>query len=92
MHSMAEDMMLRLQVAKRRLQVPNPHLQDVLDEREKAIQVEHINERLHTGRYYRIAKSNDYAMAFQVVCKHPSRRSYVQRICFLGQDVLLSCS
>ncbi len=80
--------MLRLQVAKRRLQVRSQQLQDVLDEREKAIQIEHINERLHTGRYYRIAKDNEYALAFQVACKHPSRRSYVQRICFLGEDVL----
>lgn len=66
MHSMVEDMMLRLQVAKGRLQVRNRHLQDVRDEREKAIQVEHINERLHTGRYDRFVKENDFPMAFHL--------------------------
>ena len=28
-------------------------------------------------------------LIFQVICKHPERRSYVQRVCFLGQDVSL---
>lgn len=59
--------------------------------REKAMRAEHIQSRLSTGKYYRLTKRDECSgvnsqIALQVVCKHPERRAYVQRVCFLGKD------
>ena len=88
MYAQSEDMMLRLQTAKSKLQRQHfQHDQEPIDDRERAIQNEHIHERLRSGGYYRVSKDNESCLVFQVVGKNPARRSYVQRICFLGVDV-----
>ena len=63
-------------------------------DREKQMRSEHVNCRLSSGKYYQVCKHDgegnpESRLIFQVICKHPERRSYVQRVCFLGKDVSL---
>ncbi len=90
MYSNADAMLQKLQAAKALLRQPGSDTvlnEGVLDDRERAMQREHMNSKLGVGKYYRIVRPNDGSMlAFQVICKNPERRSYVQRVCFLGKD------
>ncbi len=63
-----------------------------IHDREKQMRSEHVNCRLSSGKYYQVCKRDgdgnpETRLVFQVTCKHPERRSYVQRVCFLGKDV-----
>ncbi len=93
LHSEAEEMLEQLQVAKSKFQ-KQLSVQDtpgnnptILDDREKTLRLEHVNTRLGTGKYYSVTKSDGSTLAFQVICKRPERRAYIQRICLMGQDV-----
>lgn len=95
MHSEAEEMLEQLQVAKSRFQ-KQLSSQDSdntknLNDKEKTMRMEHINTRLGTGKYFSVTKNDGSTLAFQVICKHPERRSYIQRICLLGEDVAQLC-
>ena len=88
------EMAEKLTVAKSRFQRTSRLSQDetsLLHEKERTMRIDHINARLSSGRYYTIKRSGQH-IVFQVVCKHPERRSYVQRVCFLGKDVSSSMS
>ena len=94
MYGDTTDMQTKLMAAKSNFQRISGIQDDTLDDKEKALRLDHINTRLVTGQYYTMTKAieqaNDAAgtnqVIFQVVCKHPERRSYVQRVCFLGKD------
>lgn len=61
---------------------------------EKPLRTAHLNHRLKEGKFYRVKtryNDQDHFLAFQCVCKHPARRSYVQRVCHLGKDVWTDC-
>ena len=65
--------------------------QNIVNDKERDMQVEHVNKRLHSHKYYQVCRQEPggavQRMVFQVICKHPDRRAYVQRVCFLGRDV-----
>lgn len=90
MYSSADAMLQKLQVTKAMLRQPGFGAvlnEGVLDDRERAMQKEHVHSKLDAGKYYRLVRPDDGSMlAFQVICKNPERRSYVQRVCFLGKD------
>ena len=88
----------QLSIAKSKFQrsylVPGQNSEnEPLSDKEKQMLADHVSTRLSTGKYYQVCKSvqgeeaPDSFVAFQVICKHPERRSYVQRVCFLGKDV-----
>lgn len=90
MFAEADDVLQKLQVTKGKLQ---KHLLDpsisqpaTVQDRERDLIKEHIKERLATGKYYQIRRPDQTYLVFQVICKNPDRRSYIQRICFLGKD------
>ena len=61
---------------------------------EKPLRTAHLNQRLKEGTFYCVKtryNDQDHFLAFQCVCKHPARRSYVQRVCHLGKDVWTDC-
>lgn len=90
MHSEAEAMLEHLQIAKAKFknqqQECSMSLQP-LHEREKSIRFDHLCTRMENGKYYSLKRSDGSSLAFQVICKHPERRAYVQRICLMGKDV-----
>ena len=88
MYGENDEMSEKLMAAKSRFQRTGHLSQDrpPLHEKERTLRIDHINARLSSGRYYTIKRSDQH-IVFQVVCKHPERRSYVQRVCFLGKDV-----
>lgn len=60
-----------------------------LPPKEQAMRLEHVNAKLSSGKFYQLTKPDDGSqIVFQVVCKHPERRAYVQRVCLLGKDAL----
>ena len=100
LHGDAEDMTQQLSIAKSRFQrsylAPRQSSEnEPLSDKEKQMLADHMSTRLSTGKYYQVCKrvqgeeaaAGDSFVAFQVICKHPERRSYVQRVCFLGKDV-----
>lgn len=61
-----------------------------LHEKEIQMRSDHVGQRIFSGKYYQLCKGregDESYVAFQVVCMHPERRMYVQRLCFLGTDV-----
>ena len=89
LHSNAEEMQRGLQEAKSMFQKQQQSLSTgapALENAERQIRHEHATARMSTGRYYRLTNDDNSTIVFQVICKHPERRSYVQRICSLGQD------
>ena len=94
MYGDTTEMQTKLMAAKSNFQRISGIQDDTLDDKEKALRLDHISTRLVTGQYYTMTKAIDQAndaagtnqVIFQVVCKHPERRSYVQRVCFLGKD------
>ena len=95
MYGDTSEMQTKLMAAKSNFQRVSVNQDALLDDKEISLRLEHINTRLVTGKYYTMTKAinqeNNAAgtnkLVFQVVCKHPERRSYVQRVCFLGKDV-----
>ena len=96
MHSDAEQMNKDLSKVKSKFLENKQKSTDVgqappLADKEHQMRMDHINSRLTTGKYYQMHKIDDNGtgmhFAFQVVCKHPARRSYIQRVCLLGTDV-----
>lgn len=55
-------------------------------DREKTIQTEHLNQRMVEGSFYRVRTSGRF-IAFQCICLHPTKRSYVQKVCHMGKDI-----
>ena len=78
-------MLERLQQAKAQIQQRRGD-QHAIDDREQVLQLEHINARLSQGKYFSLTKEDKTLVHFQVVCKAPRRKAYVQRICLLGKD------
>lgn len=92
LHSDAAQMTRNLAIAKSQFQSSRSGRgergveQDVIPDKERAIWMDHINCRLSTGKYYQLKDQSGSYLALQIVCKHPERRSYVQRVCFMGKD------
>ena len=63
---------------------------------EKSIRAAHVHQRLTEGKFYRVkmpavcpavsASHTEQYIAFQCICLNPGKRSYVQRVCYLGKD------
>ena len=92
MHSEAEAMLEHLQIAKAKFKKQQQESSvsmslQPLHEREKSMRYDHLCTRMENGKYYSLNRSDGSSLAFQVICKHPERRAYVQRICLLGKDV-----
>ena len=90
MYSDDTEMAEKLLAAKSKLQKTSQPSPEPVADKEKAMRMDHVNTRLSSGRYYIMQQSGQH-IAFQVVCKHPEKRSYVQRVCFLGTDVAHLC-
>ena len=89
MHSEAEAMLEHLQIAKakfKKQQQESSISLHPLHELEKSMRFDHLCTRMENGKYYSLKRSDGSSLAFQIICKHPERRAYVQRICLMGRD------
>ena len=69
----------------------------VLNSQERSIRNAHIHQRLVEGCFYRVKTPTptvsseevqpEKYIAFQCICLNPGKRSYVQRVCYLGKDL-----